>query len=165
VKLWTPGCVSYEGEVAAYNGGAYQALRDTAQVPGGTDWIILAAAGVNGKSFQIKETYDPEVQYSAFDVVAREGGSFVARKDNPGPCPGENWQLMSRQGARGIAGPKGERGEKGEKGDPGVSGRSSAPAPTLKSWKLDRQHYVAIPIMSDGSEGPALELRALFEED
>src|SRR5215472_9623484 len=62
---------------------------------------------------RIKGTYDPKFEYSVNDIVALEGGSFVARRDSPGPCPGAGWQLMAKQGARGIAGPKGERGPSG----------------------------------------------------
>src|SRR5215831_16289798 len=99
---------------------------------------------------RIRGTYNPHAKYSVNDVVAKEGGSFIARKNNPGPCPGDDWQLLARQGARGIAGPPGGRGP---------SGRS------IVSWKVDRQYFLVIPIMSDGKEGPALELRALFGED
>ena len=35
---------------------------------------------------------------------------------------------------------------------------------TIRDWKIDRARYVATPIMSDGSEGPPLELRGLFEQ-
>ena len=35
---------------------------------------------------------------------------------------------------------------------------------TIRSWKLDRQSYVAIPVMSDGKDGPALNLAELFEQ-
>jgi hypothetical protein len=62
---------------------------------------------------------------------------------------------MARQGARGIA------GQKGERGPPGIVGKD---APILKNWKLDRKRYIAIPVMSDGEEGPALDLRGLFEQ-
>src|SRR5262245_39402235 len=68
------------------------------------------------------------------------------------------WQLLASQGKRGIAGPKGERGERGAKGDPGLSGT------TICDWKIDRARYLATPLMSDGSEGPPLELRGLFEQ-
>jgi len=36
--------------------------------------------------------------------------------------------------------------------------------PLFLGWKIDRARYVATPIMSDGSEGPPLELRGLFEQ-
>ena len=52
----------------------------------------------------------------------------------------------------------GERGERGPKGDAGASGG------TIRDWKIDRARYVATPLMSDGSDGPPLELRGLFEQ-
>jgi hypothetical protein len=97
----------------------------------------------------VRGTYDEKIQYAALDIVARDGGSFVARRDNPGKCPGEDWQLIARQGARGIAGPKGERGEA---------------APRISGWKINLEGYSATPIMSDGKDGPPLELRSLFEK-
>jgi len=51
-------------------------------------------------------------------VVALNGGSFVALKDAPGPCPGSGWQLLASQGKRGVAG---EKGERGPKADPGLA--------------------------------------------
>jgi hypothetical protein len=62
---------------------------------------------------------------------------------------------LASQGKRGVAG---ARGERGPKGDAGASGA------TICDWKIDRARYVAVPIMSDGSEGPPLELRGLFEQ-
>jgi hypothetical protein len=44
-KIWHQDSVSYEAEVVRYDGSLYQALKDTAQVPGGSDWICLAVAG------------------------------------------------------------------------------------------------------------------------
>jgi hypothetical protein len=35
---------------------------------------------------------------------------------------------------------------------------------TISGWKVDRARYVATPVMSDGREGPPLELRELFEQ-
>jgi hypothetical protein len=99
---------------------------------------------------KVRGTYQAGTNYARGDMVVLDGGSFIARKDNPGKCPGDGWQLFAKQGARGIAGPPGERGP---------SGRS------IVSWKVDRQHFLVIPIMSDGKEGPALELRALFEPE
>jgi hypothetical protein len=67
------------------------------------------------------------------------------------PAP-SGWQLIASQGKRGAAGEKGERGPTGSSGA------------TIRDWKIDRAHYVATPIMSDGSEGPPLQLRGLFEQ-
>jgi len=33
----------------------------------------------------------------------------------------------------------------------------------IKGWQLDEDNYIAVPLMSDGRAGPALELRPLFE--
>jgi hypothetical protein len=51
----------------------------------------------------------------------------------------------------------GERGEPGPRGLPGQAG------PTILAWQIDSERYRATPLMSDGQEGPALELRPLFE--
>jgi hypothetical protein len=158
VKLWTPETVYYAGDVVAYDGGTFQAKRDTGQPPSHTDWICLATAGRDGKSIAVRGTFDQSASYRRLDVVALNGGSFIARKDAPGPCPGPGWQLIASQGKRGAAGEKGERGPPGPKGDAGASGA------TIRDWKIDRTRYVATPIMSDGSEGPPLELRGLFEQ-
>ena len=96
---------------------------------------------------------DQTADYRRLDVVARNGGSFVALRDAPGPCPGSGWQLIASQGRRDAVGEKGERGERGPAGSSGA---------TILDGKIDCGRYVATPVMSDGREGPALELRALF---
>jgi hypothetical protein len=61
-------------------------------------------------------------------------------------------------GKRGAAGEKGERGPPGPRGDAGASGA------TICGWKIDRARYLATPVMSDGTEGPPLQLCGLFEQ-
>jgi hypothetical protein len=158
VKLWVPETVYYEGDIVAYDGGTYQAMRDTGQPPSHAHWLCLATAGRDGKTITVRGTFNGTADYHRLDVVALNGGSFVALKDAPGPCPGSGWQLLASQGKRGVAGARGDRGERGPKGDPGLSGV------TIRDWKIDRARYVATPIMTDGSEGPPLELRGLFEQ-
>lgn len=158
VKLWKPETVFYEGDVVAHDGGAFQAKRDTGQPPTHADWLCLATAGRDGSSVNIRSTFDADADYRRLDVVAFNGGSFVALKDKPGPCPGSGWQLIASQGKRGVAGEKGERGSPGPKGDAGARGT------TICDWKIDRARYLATPIMSDGSDGPQFELRGLFEQ-
>jgi hypothetical protein len=152
IRAWKPDTIYHEGAIVAFAGGTFQAQRDTARVPGAQDWVCLASAG---HSFTVRGTFDETAEYRRLDVVALNGGSFIARKDAPGPCPGPGWQLIASQGKRGVAGEKGERGPKGD------AGASSA---TICDWKIDRARYVATPIMTDGSEGPPLELRGLFEQ-
>jgi hypothetical protein len=98
---------------------------------------------------RIRGTHDPKAEYCANDMVAKDGGTFVARRNNPGPCPGDGWQLMAKQGQRGVA---------GERGAPGRD------ASRIIKWELDVASYTATPIMSDGTKGPGLELRALFAQ-
>ena len=99
----------------------------------------------------MRGTFKTGESYRALDIVALNGGSFIAKKDNPGPCPGASWQLIASQG---------KRGDKGERGLQGVSGV----AVFIASWQIDRSNYIAVPVMSDGREGPPLELRSLFEQ-
>src|SRR5262245_3005345 len=47
---------------------------------------------------------------------------------------------------------------RGERGPAGLCGV------TIRDWKIDRARYAATPIMTDGREGPPLELRGLFEQ-
>ena len=83
--------------------------------------------------------------------------SFVALHDDPGLPGSGGWKLLAAHGARGergSAGPRGEKGDLGTKGDPGL---------TITAWKIDPATYRAVPLMSDSTFGPALELRPLFE--
>jgi len=146
VKLWTPETVYYAGDVVAYDGGWPVSHAH---------WICLAAAGRDGKTIAVRGTFHETAEYRCLEVVALNGGCFIARKDAPGPCPGAGWQLLASQGKRGLAG---EKGERGPKGDTGASGA------TIREWKIDRARYIATPLMSDGREGPPLELRGLFEQ-
>jgi hypothetical protein len=99
---------------------------------------------------RVRGTYQASASYARGDVVALDGGSFLARRDDPGKCPGDGWQLMARQGQRGVA------GERGERGPPGKD------APRIDRWIVDRAALTVTPVYSDGIFGPALELRALF---
>jgi hypothetical protein len=61
-KVWCPESVSYQAEFVCHEGALWQARKDTAQVPGGSDWICVACAG--------RDRYDrlPEL---ATDLVRR----------------------------------------------------------------------------------------------
>jgi hypothetical protein len=99
---------------------------------------------------RVRGTFAHTASYVRGDMVALDGGSFVARKDDPGVCPGPGWQLMAKQGARGIAGPEGKRGPPGN---------------IITGWVVDRSTYRITPRLSDGSLGPPLELSALFQSE
>jgi hypothetical protein len=100
------------------------------------------------------------VTYEALNIVALNGGAFIAKCDEPGACPGDGWQLIAKQGKAGATGERGIAGERGPRGEQGPAG---TPAPTIKSWKIDRTSYIATPIMDNGREGAPLDLRGLFE--
>lgn len=123
VRAWEDR-VHYEGAVVAHNGATWQAARDTGREPPHEDWAVLAAPGTPGRGFSVRGTWSEGETYRALDVVALSGGSFMALRDDPGPCPGEGWQLMSRQGKAGQPGPRGERGERGSAGPPGPGAAS-----------------------------------------
>jgi integrin beta 3 len=151
VREWSE-CIHYEGAVVSRHGSTWQAVRDTAREPPHEDWILLAAAGTNGRDApvgQVYGRYDPAAQYKGFDLVAHDGGEWRARKDDPGPLPGAGWALSAVQGKRGA---KGEIGPRGQAGPAGAS---------IVEWSI--AGFAAVPIMSDGTAGPALDLRALFE--
>src|SRR5262249_12260670 len=121
-KIWRPESVTCEGEVVSYDGSLYQARKDTAQVPGGSDWICVARAGrdgCDGRTPNVCGTFDAYKTYARLDVVECDGASFIAISDNPGACPpgpGDGWQILSRPGRRGPVGETGPRGRKGERG-------------------------------------------------
>jgi len=98
---------------------------------------------------RVRGTFQSGTNYARGDMVVLDGGSFIARKDNPGPCPGAGWQLMAKQGQRGIAGPEGRRGPAGA---------------VITGWIVDRDNFRVTPRLSDGNLGPPLDLGALFED-
>jgi len=158
VKVWAADTVYYRAEVVTRDGGTYQAQRDTGQPPPHADWITLAKPGADGRSPTVRGTFSATESYKALDIVAFNGGSFIARQDEPGECPGAGWQLIASPGKRGDKGQPGPRGERGEQGERGEA------APIFLRWEIDHETYTAVPLMSDGEKGPPLELRGLFEQ-
>ena len=111
--------VHYEGAVVSHAGAMWQAQRDTGRSPPSEDWLCLVAAGrdgTDGRSFTIRGTWNDHSKYRSLDVVIFGGASFAARCDDPGPCPGEGWQMIASQGKRGQPGETGPRGERGPPG-------------------------------------------------
>jgi hypothetical protein len=155
VEPWAEG-VHYLGTVVAHRGATYQARRDTGREPPGDDWQELAGRGADGDTWEMIGVWDAaKADYRRGNVVALDGGTFVAVKDKPGACPGDDWRQIT---TRGKPGPKGDAGARGLTGPPG------APGPAIIGWKLDGANYRALPLMSDGSECAPLDLRALFEQ-
>jgi hypothetical protein len=139
-RAWSEDEIFYGGDVVTCDGGTWQARKDTSKKPPHRDWLPLAVAGRNAAFPVVRGTFDPAQSYAALSIVALNGSAFISRCDDPGECPGDGWQLR----------------ERGERGLPGQA------APTILSWQIDPDRYRATPLMSDGREGPALELRPLF---
>jgi hypothetical protein len=158
-KIWCPESVTYQAEFVCHEGALWQACTDTAQAPGGSDWVCVARAGRDAVTPSVRGTYDAHKTYARLDIVEYDGAGYLARRDAPGVpgIPGEGWQLMSRSGRRGATGETGPRGRKGEKGEKGD-------APEIVSWHLERKTYRAFPVLADGRMGPELNLRPLFEQ-
>jgi hypothetical protein len=143
VKAWEDR-VHYRGEVVAFGGSAYQATKDTGRTPPHADWICIVSKGndgADGRSFTIRGTFSEDEAYEAFDVVMLNGASFVAKCDEPGPCPGDGWQLMASQGKAGKPGPK---------GDPGMGMRGLAGAP-VTAMRVSNDGVLTL-VNGDGSE-------------
>jgi hypothetical protein len=85
--------------------------------------------------------------YRKFDIVTLNGSEWRAKRDDPGTIPGDDWAMAAVRGSRGKPGEKGERGPA---------------ALSIVDWAT--RDFQAVPIMSDGSLGPALDLRELFEQ-
>jgi hypothetical protein len=158
-KAWVPETVTYRGALVVHDGACWQALQDTAQPPGGCDWVNVARAGRDGRdsaSLNLRGPYDMGQPYERLDVVEFGGDAFVARHDGPGLCPGEDWLALS------ASGPKGDKGETGPRGHRGDRGAAGHPV-TISSWLVDPERYKASPRLSNGQVGPMLDLRPLFE--
>jgi hypothetical protein len=159
VKIWREDTVYYEGDCVAFGGSLYQAKCDTGKSPlFAKHWLCLATAGVDGKPIRHRGEFAAEVEYREHDAVLVGGSSFVALRDNPGDCPGSGWQLLAAAGRDGKDGATGRRGERG------LIGPTGEPAATITGWRVDRASYTATPLLSNGQEGAALELRGLFEQ-
>ena len=66
------------------------------------------------RQWRHRRTYDPKQNYVDGDVVAHDGGSWVALTDDPGALPGDGWAQLTVRG---------QRGKPGDRGPPGPEGR------------------------------------------
>ena len=143
VGVWTDR-VHREADVVTHAGAVYQALRDTGKAPPHDDWRCIVPAGrdgADGKSFTIRGTWAADQEYRHLDLVALDGGTFVALRDAPGECPGADWQLVSPRGKPGRPGDRGPQGERGARGEPG---------PAVTGIEIDHTGMVALR-NADGS--------------
>ncbi|MGH3630268.1 MAG: hypothetical protein ACRDRL_22855 [Sciscionella sp.] len=83
-------------------------------------------------------------------IVALNGGSFVARLNNPGACPGDGWQALCFQGKKEPVGPKGDRGERG------------LPGSSITDCEIEPERYTLILNHGDGTS-LHIDLRPFFQ--
>ncbi|WP_051960484.1 hypothetical protein [Devosia riboflavina] len=124
----------------------YQANRDTGKAPPHADWICLAARGEDGKpaeQIEVRGTFSPDAEYGRLNIVALNGSAFISRKADPGPCPGDGWQVIAMRGKEGKPG-------QSIKGDPGPSVKGD-PGPAIRSMSVDDQGLLAL-VNADGSK-------------
>lgn len=111
-----------------------------------------------GLTPRVREVWRADEPYERLDIVARNGAMWIARVSNPAGEPGagsSDWALMSQKGRKGDQGEPGPRGEAGPRGAAGAD---------MEGWLLDPDGYTATPLMRDGSRGPPLRLRELFQK-
>lgn len=107
--------------------------------------------GASGRDAPLGEVYgryDASQTYRRFDLVTHNNSEWRARKDDPGPLPGPGWAISSVAGSR------------GQKGESGARGPAGPPGSQIVEWTVNG--YTVVPIFSDGSAGPALDLRQVF---
>ena len=92
--------------------------KDGEPGPPGADSTVPGPPGADGRSYDPRGTWNADASYSRLDVVASDGASFIARRDDPGACPGDGWQSLSLRGRAGQPGQRGEKGEPGPAGPP-----------------------------------------------
>ncbi|MDX0567438.1 collagen-like protein [Sinorhizobium medicae] len=114
---WTDGSVFHSGQLVHCDGSTFCARRDTARRPPHDDWSPVALKGKDAQAGEARGLYDSKAGYLKLDRVAFDGSEWIARRDDPGPLPGEDWMLAAKAGSRGKPG---ERGPPGAKGDPGI---------------------------------------------
>jgi hypothetical protein len=153
IRAWAAG-IAYAGDVMTHAGATWCAARDTAAEPPAEDWVLLAARGVDAPVGEVRGLYDPSRVYRKFDLVTHNRSEWRARRDDPGPLPGDGWAMSAQ------AGKAGKPGEVGPVGPAGPQGRAGT-APRIVDWAII--DYRAAPILDDGSTGAVLDLRSLFE--
>ena len=74
---WQPETVTYQAEMVSHHGSLFQAKRDTAQSPGGPDWICIARHGVDAITPTARGAYNVNDSYTQLDIVSFDGAVSV----------------------------------------------------------------------------------------
>ena len=76
-----------QAEMVCHNGALCKARKDTAQAPGGADWVCVARHGRDAITPIVRGNYDVHESYAELDIVSFDGCAYNARSDDPGLCP------------------------------------------------------------------------------
>ena len=98
--------------------------------------------------------------YGELDIVALNGGSFIARQDNPGACPGDGWQLHRPKAKPRQAGEPAASASRRTRAS-GRQGRARRGAGELADR---RRANIVLARYVGWAQGTALNLRKLFEQ-
>lgn len=156
IHVWEQGGVALKGHLYSHNGSTYYAKAITAHAPDDDNeaWAIVAQKGDDAYPGAAKGLFNPDEEYRARDCVAHDGSLWMARRDNPGQCPGEGWMLAAKAGSKGKPG---EQGPPGPAGPRGATGRGIAGEP-----ELDLKNYRWIIPTTDG-EPIILDMKPMFQ--
>jgi hypothetical protein len=153
-KTWHPQSVIYQAEFVSHEGALYEARRDTAQGPGGADWVWSRAPAAMGlrQMFVARTTCARLMRLSILSsaMALRSLPSTMIQAFTPAMVG----NYLSRQGKPGRRGGTGERGPRSDKGPPAL-------VPRFVSSEIDG-NYNLIILRSDGAR-EIIPLRAAFE--
>jgi hypothetical protein len=107
-KAWQPETVVYQAEMISHNGSLWQAKRDTAQRPGGEDWILIARHGRDAITPTVRGLFDTHEAYAQLDVFEFEGASYIAQRESSRHPRPRRWMASVRPRAHGP--PRGGQG-------------------------------------------------------
>lgn len=93
--------------------------------------------GRDAKAWRHRRTYDPKQNYTDGDVVAHDGGSWLALHDDPGALPGDGWAQLTIRG---------QRGKPGDRGPPGPEGRG------IRDVSVNETGETLVVELSDGTQ-------------
>jgi hypothetical protein len=93
--------------------------------------------GRDARQWRHRRTHDPKQNYTEGDVVAHDGGSWLALTDEPGALPGDGWALLTVRG---------QRGKPGERGPPGPEGRG------IRDLFVNETGETLVVVLSDGTQ-------------
>jgi hypothetical protein len=98
VKTWREESVVYQGELIGHRGSLWQAQRDTAQPPGGSDWICVARRGRDAITPTVRGNYDGHECYADIvkAAIEEERQSIDAKLVELAQASNERWTAIDQ---------------------------------------------------------------------